>query len=1180
MEKVSHISAEKEQTEHQRQISYEHLLHLISLDYTELKTLSDEERQQAEDYLRSILESEDDALVLPLIQANKDKSLAAEYCEEYLKKFTNEDFLFMTLDEVDTALMKPRKFLHDVFSSNALQDELGGGGERLLLDKIKSKFPKELLWNDEKLLQEPAIENFLKKWTYDSLAYCFGNPSIYLLCKEKYGTNEEINQLTEAAITKRLENIVKNYFPGGTMEDTKKLLTNIEFELDAEMIIRNSIKKKIENDVRLYEWDDLKELLSSCEKEGLLSYEEGAKMIEETVVNREGDITQFTVEGFCKAVGIEDEKNVFDNPLTKRIATKGALAVLSRGYDPEKSGFYGFPQNSPEINRSLKEAIIAKSKLSYDFLSIRELVEKYGGTHQTVLYDPEIKEVLRQMLPDVMNRATGREADDFKWLLSRVDISPQQLREMVREKAEACFFEGNEDFFDDMDVIVPFSQQERDKFLLSTGIAAQEQFLASGAFMRVGQFAKKYEQLRPRYYQTVSELIKKIQDERIPSGQRLGEFVISLSEMTQGFGDDLSMDQFVKDNLQMLMKLSLEHVHDKSFDDITYPFLIEYISEMDKNTTEQFLHACLKYRMNDSNTSYFHTLVAHAVELGVEMRSIIEMTTQKQQDRFVEIIGRVGESGRFAERVSFAEQCSQILLHPQREALMVGLMSGMPEEEKRPVAHTIADFLDRYAIGSSKKGATVAVLEMVKIIENGSESLANALPALSKRLEMYDSVLRRHDQLLIPDGLRVSIGMEYEITHEASSRFQEVTSRNFKEDIGGIAQYANIGRGNDGAFEIATQPTDNPYMLMLEMKLISDLGYIDFNFTPGTVHEQSARGCHISIGGEQFKAHQSEQVSMLQNALAISGWAGVPGGSMVGGGSINSHGYGDRSDVLGTESTESRVYEFRGLSIDKQEPFERTVLFLHHAGIGINALEKVTTTQSFDFAHMLKGLDISSVEKCLLLFAPQTKLDSIDEKTKKFAYEYLKMAKQLHDAIEQHNQQFLTQELVGYFDAEGAFVDSESGTVLEKRFKQYILDGNYQSSLEVYMQDCLTIPTHELFCSSRNIYNVANRLSNMYLKFRKGETKQETRILNTSSNTAAFLSETKVKDGLEFPDAFVENQREKSVFDEDAIGRQGYYYMQDATPEMLIHKVQQIILEYQKSFEPLTEPVKKSYATT
>ena len=66
-------------------------------------------------------------------------------------------------------------------------------------------------------------------------------------------------------------------------------------------------------------------------------------------------------------------------------------------------------------------------------------------------------------------------------------------------------------------------------------------------------------------------------------------------------------------------------------------------------------------------------------------------------------------------------------------------------------------------------------------------------------------------------------------------------------DLNDISRFAGIGKGNDGAFEIATEPTDNPYLMLLEMKLLEDLDFIDLNFKkPGYGEEKPGyeKGSH------------------------------------------------------------------------------------------------------------------------------------------------------------------------------------------------------------------------------------------------------------------------------------------------------------------------------------------------
>ncbi len=1157
--------------EHTFDDQYQELLTIFSLPNPNEYVMEPEMEARLETFLKSVFAKKDESLVIPLVQACKDKYLAANLAKDYLRQFNDIDYLHVVPEEQDALFEKPRHFLQGLLGADVLKDENGYDYSSEVLDDIKSLLPRDLLWEDKDLLGDMRVKSFLKKWTVASLANYNQDADLYTRYVEKYPA-EDLDFQAEigASLQTRYDDIFKNGEPLELLAKTESVMNQIGLSFDKEKIITEAFETMATQNIESGYFGILKDVVNRFDSSGLYPREKSTTFIHSKLLESENDITQTTIANFCNISNIPyNTTTFFEQPLLKELATKASLSILKQGHDPRENGFAGFPSNVPGIEAALKRGVMNMYNGDYLVIeSLQKLFDQYAGRHEAVLNDPEIQEFFKKCIPHKIHTAINH-LESFRWLYARTNMSPEELKDIAVDKARERFLDGDTYVFDNLDKITSFSEREKELFIASVGVRAQRQFIEQKEYRKVGQLALSYEELRPLYYQQIYEFLQVIMDKGAPLQNRLEVFLTDLPTMAMQFGDNQQLEQVHKDQSAEFIPLILQEYDDIKSDPLrnnALSFLKKNIASMDKSSSDIFIKICMRDKPEEVTNKYFHEIIAHAMEQGVDLTSITEMVSKEQ---IVSIERNKALEDQGGRRGMLAADISKILsLANAKEVLNEITGSNL-------VGEKIINFVDTYEIASSQKGKTVVALEFLKIIESkAAENVADVFETLSDNLESYKKVLENYSNEDIPQGLHVSIGMEYEITQHTANRFRDHCNSSLSAELGEVAKHAAVGRGNDAAFEVATHPTDNPYMVMLEMKLLSELGYLDFNFSPDTIHEQSARGCHISLGGEQFNSSHHPHVHMVQNMLALSGWAGVPGGrEEVSGGVIANHGYSDRVKVLG-ETNGDTVYEFRGLSLDKVEPFERSVSFLHTAGIGINAFNAIAPLfEHEELHHLLQRIDTSTIEHCMESLAKETILkEGVDEKTKYIAYEYIKMSQSTLNTIKQHNEQFLTQETVGYFEPDGSFIDAESGATVAKRFNNYLSEkeGEIQS-LEVFMQNKLTIAPFKLFTKHEDIYSVANRLSNMYLKYRPGEGGAVNYSQNTSANTAAFLSETKIGDKLEFPDVAVGDQKEKSVFDADTVSRKGYYYMQDATPEMLIHKVQQHMLSYQEAIKGILQ---------
>jgi hypothetical protein len=97
-------------------------------------------------------------------------------------------------------------------------------------------------------------------------------------------------------------------------------------------------------------------------------------------------------------------------------------------------------------------------------------------------------------------------------------------------------------------------------------------------------------------------------------------------------------------------------------------------------------------------------------------------------------------------------------------------------------------------------------------------SLVSLSEKINKKLDSYQTILSQYDNL--DSQLKTSIGLEYEVTKSIASEYYKRTNSDYKKDIEILSAYSGIAKGNDAIHEIATSPTDNPYLLLLELKLL------------------------------------------------------------------------------------------------------------------------------------------------------------------------------------------------------------------------------------------------------------------------------------------------------------------------------------------------------------------------
>lgn len=592
-----------------------------------------------------------------------------------------------------------------------------------------------------------------------------------------------------------------------------------------------------------------------------------------------------------------------------------------------------------------------------------------------------------------------------------------------------------------------------------------------------------------------------------------------------------------------------------SFNQQKIDLLLSYLQY--HNYDDLLAQAKLKlFSLNDKNQLIAaRMLLLHHDLLDVEeCRSFYqEITTSSKDNARQQILNSIDVIGSMLSNKMNIDQLERFFQDPRPEDV------GNLRE--------ISSFMDKYS--QESKGRSIAVMLFAREYLP-DRPLPEVIDKVAYSLRKYEQIIEKYSYKNIPAGLRASIGMEYEITNSTDQGYQQLTGQSsLKTDIARLTQAARIGSGRDAVYEIATRPTDNPYLMLLEMKLLHDIEYIDFNFNRSPDYSRGARGFHLTIGGEKGVA-VSQQSSFLQNAILAASWGGVQSGETghrVNGGrgvSLRNRSAGDSNNVAFFDKPSNSV-ELRSLSIDKQETLQRSVVTAFHGAIAIQAFEQCFPEGS------LKVLSWLGNEEGRSLVADR--LASQDQPVANVARLWIDLITRISDSAKDHNTAFINRETAGYMDENDVWIDAAdfSGEYNQKRFQQIITNLDPTLSLEEYAHTT-NISNEELFNSfSLGLSDKLTKINNLYLKpgtASHGDDKAAKSVFKgDNANAIAMLQTTKLADGnLEFyNDEFLE----KTAFDLAGEQRRGYYYLQGGSKLMLTHAVQRALLDFNSQMEQL-----------
>lgn len=402
---------------------------------------------------------------------------------------------------------------------------------------------------------------------------------------------------------------------------------------------------------------------------------------------------------------------------------------------------------------------------------------------------------------------------------------------------------------------------------------------------------------------------------------------------------------------------------------------------------------------------------------------------------------------------------------------------------------------------------------------------------LTKRLESMEKILNKYDHDAIPDGARVSMGIEYEVTSSIVNRYDESSSFGYKKDIELVSRSADIAQGRDAVHEIALRPNYNPYMMLAEVKLLQDAGFIDFNFE---TYNQAPRGYHLSLVGDGGLS-VDENINFLNNMLTMTQLSGVTAGNTI---SSTKKIHQKSFESLGIVSQKGVRCEMKGMATDSVEQFEKAVITSHHAGIAIQVYNKYSQD------GVLNGPFVSNQER-------------------EIVFTWATLRQEITDAVSEHNESFVDSEFNGFLlDNKGEYHDT--GEHIDIMRNKSLVSAETLSS-EAF-RNKISLSTKDLFESQTpEFVNALTNTANIFLKPPQGGE-------NSSVNARAVIDTVK-QSGYK---GIVEGRSQDSLFEKDGKIREGYYTIQGASEEMIIHKSQIILNRFNAKMEALLAPGMKN----
>ena len=290
-----------------------------------------------------------------------------------------------------------------------------------------------------------------------------------------------------------------------------------------------------------------------------------------------------------------------------------------------------------------------------------------------------------------------------------------------------------------------------------------------------------------------------------------------------------------------------------------------------------------------------------------------------------------------------------------------------------------------------------------------------------EKLKMYKKIIDKYKNTPI----KTSVWMEYEVTQWIVDGYKEITKSDYVNDIKILSEYVWIGEWNDAKYEIATKPTDNPYLLLLELELLEDLDFLDINFKRED-YKKWSRSLHITLGWE-YGVKYDKNANFIQNILVASNFWWINMGEEVS--KINNYSNirdkGSDCEAL-FDNKKTECTEYRSLSIDKAEPFGRLLISIFNLNMAKQLVDKYIWKQKEELKNIDNYPDFRK-EVEIINKNNKENIVNIWENDMKIIYEFLRLKFDIYKIIENHNNNFIKDEILLWNDE---LLDVESTTDL------------------------------------------------------------------------------------------------------------------------------------------------------
>lgn len=551
----------------------------------------------------------------------------------------------------------------------------------------------------------------------------------------------------------------------------------------------------------------------------------------------------------------------------------------------------------------------------------------------------------------------------------------------------------------------------------------------------------------------------------------------------------------------------------------------------------------------------------------VEINDLIsKLKNSSQEDAEIYLESKFGIQKGFSALLSVGDVIGDKVI---RESIFEKIQKSISciedEVSIREKKGRLQNIQESFWVMNSREKLPKQILEILKKFESqygnkGKNLIALAISAygtenpekFSDKMKLIEEVLNKYNIETIPQGAHVSVGIEYEVTKSVADIYTQESILGYKKDIELVSLSANIGRGSDGIHEIATKPTYNPYLLLAEIKLLQNAGFLDFNFEK---YSKAPRGYHLSLVGESG-LYVNEDAYFLNNLLTMAQLTGVLAGKNI---KSTKDIHRKSFDIFENNDQKGERVEIKGMGCDSVEQFEKAIITSHHAGIAIQLCNKYIPgiIQFAEVPDTTKEFEQMLVNTNLLTKSFES------DKERDIVYEWIKLKREIVDAIGQHNESFVDSEFSGFLlDKSGNYIDTGEHIDIVRNKK--LIDQEKLKSAE--FQDEIHLSIEDLYTHQRSRFvNALINTNNIFLKPPQADE-------NSPVNAKAVLDTLK----RENYNDILDGDSKQSIFENKGELRDGYYYIQGASEEMISHKSQILLNHFNNTMEKLLKEVSQN----